>query len=153
MKKERIEKMIYEKLGFRVLKKGELRLNEDDVNGDDAIYVDPSKSSSTSMSTAIDKAVQNNKRSGENDFVVDPNDFSNGGASDGKEIGIDITAKNGTDAQKKIQQTMQSPQMRTLADKGELHANVHMESKKANKKLVEGIRFSKSEMDEFLKSI
>ena len=154
MKKKDIELAIKKNLlseGYTVsFKKSELFLKEEDTNGGDAIYVEPTDTSTGAqqgISTAINDASKNNPT--EHDFKVNTSDF-NGTSADDK-IGVDINAKNGFDAERQIRSKMQNPAMKQMAGSGKAMMNVHIaDSKKAKSVVDDGRRFKKKDFDKFI---
>lgn len=155
MKKKDIERMIQEEClasGHSIrIKKHQLTLKEEDINGNDGIYVEPKEGSTGSkegISTALSNAVNNNPT--EHDFKVDTNNF-NGSAADDK-VNIDIKAKNAFDAEKQIRNKMTNPALQSLTNSNKAMMNVHIaDSKTADDTLSEGRKFKKKDFDKFIR--
>ena len=111
----------------------------------------------TNMANSINKAKQ--KVPNADNVMVNPSMFDGNGAND--PVQIDVQATNGQDAKGKIDKLMNSnPPLKQLSNKGNLMANVRMESRTVKKSFVEeerkrymrehAIKIKKGDLDEFL---
>lgn len=86
-------------------------------------YVQSSNNSMSSLGSDLNKSKSDNPM--DNNFVVDLSSYDNNNTND--EATLEIDAKNGTDAQRKIQNTLASnPQLKTMANDNKLNAKVRL---------------------------
>lgn len=108
-------------------------LKEFGENGDKNTLAMPT-SNSQNMSNSIDNARKLNPSS--DNVIVDTSMFDS--SSNNDPVQIDVKAKNGQEAQNKINKMMSSnPQLKTMSAKGNLMANVNMECEIKTKKMVD----------------
>ena len=86
-------------------------------------YVQSSNNSMSSLGSDLNKSKSDNPM--DNNFVVDLSSYDNNNTND--EATLEIDAKNGTDAQRKIQNTLASnPQLKTMTNDNKLNAKVRL---------------------------
>jgi hypothetical protein len=110
-------------------------------------YVNPSSDSITSLGSDINKSRTQNPT--DKNFVVDLSSYD--GNSQNNPVALDVNANNGTDAQKKIQQTITTkPQLKSMMNNGQLQANVRIHNENIEKLRESSIPFTKKEITELL---
>ena len=122
--KNNINKFISEETNKRY------NLNED-------VYVEPSKSSSSSDSLSSDLSKAKSENPTKNEFTVDGNSYD--GNSSNNAVTIDVQGKNAQDAANNMKNLQQNPNVKNIKNK---NFRFHLESY---------IPFSKKEINEMLK--
>lgn len=93
-------------------------------------YVQSSNNSMSSLGSDLNKSKIDNPMN--DNFVVDLSSYDNNTKND--EATLEIDAKNGTDAQRKIQNTLASnPQLKTMANDNKLNAKVNLTNEERKK--------------------
>lgn len=139
-----------------IFEKKEIVLKEDNEN---IGYAQPTKPSGSSglndIGTAVNNVKKNNPTS--DGTIVNTGDFDND-ATDNIPT-LDVNAPDGNAAEQEIQRQMQNPAIKNLAASNDVRFKVNFvnSSKEYEKKLVEmrenSIRFTKSELDNFLRTL
>ena len=93
-------------------------------------YVKSTNNSMSSLGSDLNKSKTENPM--DNNFIVDLSSYDNNPSND--EATIEVNAKNGTDAQRKIQNTLASnPELKTMARNNKLNANVKLTNEQKKK--------------------
>lgn len=134
LKEEYQKEKVVESMTFGELKQ---KIRED-ISKSNAYVKSNGNSSLSSLGSDLNKSKTVNPM--DNNFVVDLSSYDNNQNND--EATIDINAKNGTDAQRKIQNTLASnPQLKTMANNNKLNANVNL----TNEQRKRGVAITKRE--------
>lgn len=134
LKEEYQKEKVVESMTFGELKQ---KIRED-ISQSNAYVKSDGNSSLSSLGSDLNKSKTSNPT--DNNFVVDLSSYDNNQNND--EATIDIKAKNGTDAQRKIQNTLASnPQLKTMANNNKLNANVNL----TNEQRKRGVAITKRE--------
>lgn len=118
---------------YITFKKKELKLNEEKNS-----YVSSSSDNISSLSTDLSKAKNENPT--DNTFIVNTKSYNNN--SQDNPITLDVAGKNPTDAANKYQQLTKNPNVKSLINKGNVNAKIHLQNE--NKY----VTFSKKELQE-----
>lgn len=127
-------------------KKNQIKIKESDSNA----YVTSSNGSNGSM-TSLGSDINNTRTNNPNDdnFVVDLSSYDN--SNHNNPVSLDVSASNGNEAQRKIQNDINSnPQLKSMMNKGQLNANVHIKEEYIRNLRENSIPFTKEEMNEIL---
>lgn len=107
-------------------------------------YVKSSNNSMSSLGSDINQSKAKNPT--DNNFVVDLSSYDSNPNND--EATIDVTAKNGTDAQRQIQNTLSSnPELKTMMNNNKLNAKVTL----TNEQRKNGISITKGDFEKLYK--
>lgn len=118
---------------YITFKKKDLKLNEEKNS-----YVSSSSDNISSLSTDLSKAKNENPT--DNTFIVNTKSYNNN--SQDNPITLDVAGKNPTDAANKYQQLTKNPNVKSLINKGNVNAKIHLQNE--NKY----VTFSKKELQE-----
>lgn len=131
-----------------------LQLNEEIVTRDRMTlkedgnaYVSSSNDSMSSLGSDINRSKTENPT--DKDFVVDLSTYD--GNKGNNPVSLDVNAKNGVDAQRQIQNNINSkPQLKTMMNNGQLNANVHIKEDRLKELRENSIGFTKKEITDIL---
>lgn len=131
---------------YKTYCKKDLTLCED---GSKNTYVTPSSNSNSSSSLSSDLSKSKSNNPSDDEFIFNTNSYDNNSNNDN--ITLDITATSPSDASQKYNKMIKQPQVRSLIQKGNVMAKVHMNNESRQRLRNTSVDFTKTEFNQLLK--
>lgn len=142
--KKNVENYILkETKGYFILKKNDLKLNED-IDGN--AFVEPSSDNTSSLASDLAKTRTENPT--DDTFIVNANSYD--GNSANNTVTLDVHGDNPQDATKKFQTMAKTPAVKNLMANTNVNAKIHLRNEHLERLRESSVPFTKKEINEML---